>query len=249
MSNRPIEILDNCCKLLSEYQTILTDALRKGNQQCDPQAVMILRTFDFGLRTGQSMKLLIKADATNALFACTLCRAFFEAAVRMLWASRTLPNNTNPWECLQKHWATVDLKWTDEAKGFPELVEYAETIRQCRQEILDRTDGKRMSLSIPKCLYDIQQADVMENLREAGKQDAEFAYTNVYRLFCRPAHGHIVEIGNQNTDSSLTLAYNGFARATSWLLQACCHIVVEDTKAEIERIVKLITGILKRNHD
>lgn len=249
MTRRTLDILSQCQRMLEKYRQLLDESLRKGDRQDDPQAVMLLRTFDFGIRTAKAVEVLLESDGQNGMFVCTLCRAFFEAAVRVLWASRTLPNADNPWVLLQKHWATEDLKWADDAKEFPELAEHAECIRKCRQEVLDRADGKRVTLSIMKMLRDIQQADIAEELREAGRKDAEFAYANVYRLLCQPAHGHLVAIGNTKSGAFLIHARIGFAMATSWLLQACCHVGVADPKAEIEAITKLIIDILKKEQN
>ncbi len=239
-----VTIIDQCCELLIRYQKLLSDALAKGGQQDDPPAVMLLRTLDFGLRTGRGMKLLVLADPANALLACSLLRGFFESAVRVLWASRTLPSADNPWSLLQKHWATEDLKWAEDAKHFPSLAEHAECIRKCRQEVLDRTDGEKLRLQIMQMLRDIQEADVAEELMDVGCRDAEFAYGNVYRLLCQPAHGHPVAIGNQKTDAWVRRASVGFVMATSWALQACCHVAAKDPKAEIDGVTKQLIDLL-----
>jgi hypothetical protein len=111
MSDKIVAILKECEARLVEHRQLLQEALEKGGQQNEPPAVMIIRAMDFGLQTIKAVDLLVAADVSNSLFACTLARAFFEAAVRVLWASRTLPGQQHPWVRLQVYWANEDLKW------------------------------------------------------------------------------------------------------------------------------------------
>lgn len=124
--------LSHCRSLLKEYRDILDDCLRKGNQQDDPQALMLIRGFDFGIRTVQGMATLIEADQDNVLLACMLCRPFYETAVRLLWAARM----HNGWQRLQVHWAKQDLTWAREAEQMPSMTGHAKTIQARREEAL-----------------------------------------------------------------------------------------------------------------
>ena len=98
-------------------------------------------------------------------------------------------------------------------------------------------------------LRDIEQADVAEEITGAGRRDAEFAYANVYRLLCQPAHGHPVAIGNEKADAWLRHATFGFTMATSFALQACCHVGAADPKAEIEGVAKQMMDILREEQN
>ncbi len=103
-----------------------------------------------------------------------------------------------------------------------------------------------MTLSILHMLRDIQQADIIEELRGADRRDTEYHYTNVYRLLCQPAHGHPVAIANQKAETFLVQACFGFAISTSWLIQACCHVSTTDAKSKIDEALKQIAAILRQ---
>ena len=136
MGDRLVAILNECEDRLEEHRVLLKDALEKGGQQDEPQATMLMRIMEFGLQTIKAVHLLVTTDVSNALLACTLTRAFFEAAVRILWASRSLPGAQNLWARLQAYWIREDLKWANAARSSSELSNHAETIRKDRQKAL-----------------------------------------------------------------------------------------------------------------
>lgn len=239
--------LDECRKLLEEYRALLMDCLHKGDQEDDPGALMLTGGFDFGIRTLGGMVVLIEADEDNVLLACTLCRPFFETAVRLLWAART----HNGWQRLQVHWANEDVKWAREAEQIPSVAEHAKTIRTAREKVLSRTDedGNRVEPppNMQQMLREIEVHDVGQGLRKECDGAAESAYTNVYRILCQAAHGHMVAIGRPG--SFRRHARCGALMATSALLQACCHVVAGDAKREIEAAGQRVMAILEEGRD
>jgi len=245
MTCRGIGELNSCLGLLTEYGIAFGQYLAKSEQQDDPAEIMITRAFDLGLLTGEAMIALCQVREENAALACTLCRPFFESSLRVLWASRALPEAPDPWERLQKYWATEELKWADEAKAIDSSKDIAETVRQRNQEILDRTDGKRESLSIPHMMGEVDKRDVSDELMPKDGKNADWAYPNIYRQLCKAAHGHPSTIGFYSPGFLLNLAANSFVMATSFLIRAVCHFAGGDNeRAEIVKTTERIKAIL-----
>lgn len=235
--------MEQCRQLLQDYRDILDRCLRKSGQHDDAQAIMLLRGFEFGLRTVQGMDVLTAADEDNALLACTLCRPFYETAVRLLWASRT----HNGWQRLQAHWAKEDVKWAREAERIPSVAEHAKRIREAREDVLHRTDGYGNSFgplpNMRQMLREITEHDVADGLLTEGDGVAEFDYTNFYRILCQAAHGHMVAIGRPC--SFRRHARCGALMAAWALLQACCHVAAGDLESEIKVAGKRVMRILQ----
>ncbi len=246
MSDKITAILKECEARLLEHRQLLQEALEKGGQQDDPPAVMIIRTMDFGLQTIKAVDLLVKTDISNSLLACTLTRAFFEAAVRVLWACRTLPGSQHPWIRLQVYWATEDLKWAKSAKNAPELAEHAESIRMAREEVRNRTDSKGEAVTpapnIRDMLGEIEKANVARGLG-TGRLSADYLYTNLYRILSEPAHGHPGALGKKKPDTFLPHARIGLVVASGYLLEASCHVGTTDPQKEIAALAARIAKI------
>ncbi len=206
---------------------------------------MLRRAFNFGRRTIGAIQVLLQAGHENALFACILCRPCYEAALRVLWASRT----PEGWQRLQSYYADQDRKWAQEAQNIPSVSVIARKTLANSQEILKRThdNGKKFppAPNIEQTLREIEQQDVQQNLREADSTSAAFDYTNVYRFLSQAVHGHMSVIGQMKSSAFLRHATMTPVMVTSLLLQACCHIATCDPKKEIELAAKKIVELLK----
>lgn len=237
--SRAPHVLDKCTELLKTYRSHSREALEKGNQQEDPPAVMLLRSFEFGLRTIAGIKSLLANDRDNALLACTLCRPFYETGTRLLWASRA----PDGWLRLQKHWAKEDQKWAREARSFPKIAQAAQDVFNNRQEVLDRLDKEgRPAPSIQQMLQEIEDCDHSTGQLDEAISTAGYDYTNIYRRLSQGAHGHMVAIGRPA--DYLDFAVYGTVKATSADLRATCYLGASDPGAEIQGLhAELIEAI------
>jgi hypothetical protein len=253
MSDKLLTILKECEARLAEHRQLLQEALKQGDQQDEPQAVMLMRTVDFGLQTIKAVDLLVGDDASNVLAACAATRAFFEAALRILWAARSLPDAQNPWARLQVYWAVEDLKWANAASDFEGMKDHAEVIRGGRQEVRDRQDaeGKPIQSAPPiiEMLREIKEANHLQGLGTEGGLDRDYIYTNVYRMLCRAAHGHPEALQADKSITYLRFARVGLVLAASYLLEASCHVRTADPKTEIEALAARIVTIAEETHE
>ncbi len=247
MSDKISAILEEYRARIAEHRQLLHHALEKGGQQREPQAVMLMRTVEFGLQTMNAVELLTADDASQAVAACAATRAFFEAAVRALWATRSSPDSQNPWARLQVYWALEDLKWANAASDFKELEDHADIVRAARQEVRDRRDaeGKPIQTAPPiiEMLREIDEANRAQGLGTEGCLERDYVYTNIYRLLSQGAHGHPLALRTEKNDWYLRHARIGLVMAASYLLEASCHVGATDPKGEIEALATRILGI------
>ena len=240
-----IAVLTDCRVVLAEHAEIMKQVVVASSRQNEPPAIMFQRAFDFGLQTIDAIIRLLSDGEDFALHACTLCRPFYETAVRLLWASRT----PDGWQRLQAYFANEDRKWADEAKRIPSTAEVAASTREHRQGILDRTDetGERFAPApgMQQLLRDVVKHDMIEGIREESDRAADFDYTNVYRFLCKAAHGHMISLGRPA--GFLRHAKYGTIMAAWSLLQAHCHIGAKDCKKEIDVIGKTLMKIIEEH--
>jgi len=241
-----ISVLEQFGLLLQKYWGILEDRLTKGNQQNDPEAVMMSRGIYYGTRTLNSIRILLQSDSENAFCAASLARGIFEASIRLLWSTRTLNGSQNHWERLQKYWAWEEKKWTDQASQFPETKQHAAQVAAARRDILD--NGIKKAPPIEQMLKEIEKADREEQLME-GYSIAEFTYANCYRMLCRASHAHPVALHRKAINDFIGQTRMACLLATNWYCQAICHIAASDTKAEIESVVMQILRIARNKND
>ncbi len=240
-----ISALTGCRAILEEHATIMAQSVAAGNQQDEAPSVMFQRAFDFGLQTIDAIISLLGDGEKDALQACTLCRPFYETAVRLLWASRT----ADGWQRLQAYFANEDRKWADEATRIPSTAAVAAATGEHRREILERTDdtGEKFSPAprMQQLLRDVVKHDMIEGIREKSDRAADFDYTNVYRFLCKAAHGHMTSLGRPA--GLLRHAKYGTIMATWSLLQAHCHVGAADFRKEIDVIGKKLMTIIEKH--
>lgn len=209
--------------VLRERRLLLEDAIRKSGQEKEPPPYAMTLALLFGERTLAAVQLLVPTPDLM-LMTNTLVRPFYELSMRMLWAAR----EPNGWQRFQAHVAEGDAKWAREAVRMPELRDYAERIRQSREEVLSRCDedGKpfKPMPNLSQMLSDIETKNLeVGDVSKPG--GAEFQYTNVYRVLCRPAHGHLGSF--EATPPKVAFIVSAFAAglATHVLIRALAAIM------------------------
>ena len=236
--------LDEATTLLAEYGDRFRKAIAANSQADDPRAQMIPGGFQFGLVTTEAVKVLLATHDSFAPHAATVCRAFYELSIRLLWAVRA----ANGWRRLQVYYATEDIKWAKQAQGIAPTASLAAEVLRTRQEVLDRTlsDGSRptVSPSLEVMLKDIEDHDIAMGLRCAGGQAASVDYAYVYRMLCRPAHGHMSVVLSDKPEGLMLHATTVPLTAALSMVQTSCHAVERDPKREIEAVVQRALRIL-----
>ncbi len=239
-----LDVLRECQQLLDEYGDKMNKFLVCSAQQNEPRAIMFQRALEFARRTLAGMEILIEKEKANALLACTLCRPFYETAIRLLWASR----RPDGWERLQAFYADQDRKWANEAKDIAATAQVGKHCLGESKEILGRTDecGKKFHPAprMEDLLHEVVEADVNGGLRDESDDAHKFDYTNVYRWLCRPSHGHMQALGRP--ESFVAHAKFAAVMGTSSVVKAWVHVSTDDPKEEINavggRILKIARG-------
>lgn len=250
MSNDNTRKLRSCIDLLDLYEKPLRDSLEDGGQTQDPPAVMLLRGFAFGRATLKAMIAVADQDDECGVCMPTLCRPFYELAVRVLWASR----DPDGWQRLQKHCANEDRKWAKRAVDLPSWAEYARRVLDNAESVLDRTDGDGNPYSNPppmdQTLEQVEHRDIACGIKtEEGS--ARFEYANLWQMMCGTAHAHLVQIARP-PEAHTRIAVSGAAVATFALLRAVAVITAPDLQGlneTVEVMGQHINGILKGEAD
>lgn len=233
-TRKAILLAERCGELLQEYGAKIRDVLRDGNQENEAPAVMINRSYSFGLRSIDGITTLLTADPDNALLACALCRPLYETGIRLLWASRS----SDGWLRLQKYWANEDRKWAQEVVAFPELASHARTFLDSRLEVLGRSgsaDAKcQPAPGIQQLLKEVEDADHSTGVLDDEDGNAAYDYANIYRMLCHGAHGHMAAIGRPS--DYLRFVKAGVIKSVSALLRSTCYVGATDPRAEIQAI-------------
>jgi len=245
--NREVKhVLTECAVLLKEYRGSFEEALREGSQQDDPPAIMLRVALNFGQQTIDAMLTLLHATGANASFCLTLVRPFYEASARVLWASRA----SNGWQQLQAYYAKQDVNWANKAKDIPETAEAARRVIESRDEVLKRLDpdGRPydpMPARSDVVLKEIEQHDVADGLAEEFRERPDFNYTNVYRLLCRPAHGHLpdMHIGPKKGSEDSGVLRAGTVLATYSIVRAVCAVGTANFPDEVKALNKRLGRI------
>ncbi len=250
MSKDNTRKLRSCIDLLDLYEKPLRESLEDGEQLEDPPAVMLLRGFAFGGATLKAMIAVADQDDECGVCMPTLCRPFYELAVRVLWASR----DPDGWQRLQKHCANEDRKWARRAVNLRSWAEYARRVLDNAESVLDRTDDDGNPYSNPppmdQTLQQVEKRDIDCGLKtEEGS--ARFEYANLWQMMCGTAHAHLVRIAH-SPEAHTLIAVNGAAVATFALLRATAVVVAPDAdgiKEIVEAMGQKINGILKGETD
>lgn len=232
-----IRVLDGCEVLRGKYAKIFSCSIAKSNQEYDPPAIILKRVFEFGRLTLAGMRVLLESAERegNAILACTLVRPYYEAATRVLWASRA----PYGWDRLITYHAKEDLKWAKEAQRFPGTSELAGRKIEEASKLLDRKDDAGRPFDpappLPQLLKESAEQNVREGLTMTDPNDSSgYEYSNLYRWLCRPAHGHVCALAIP----SGYLRHTGASAigATCMLLQAYYHACAPDPVSEITKI-------------
>jgi len=246
-SQEAIRIWQQCDAMLEQYWHSMNQAFRNGAQETEAPAIMFRRGVEFARSTIRACIALLELGEENSIFVCTLCRAFYEVSVRLLWAART----KHGWERLQAYWANEDRRWAEEARLIPQTKQIAESTLRDSQSLLERKDagGQRIEPAPPiqQLLRDIVEQNVAGGVREESKDAADFDYTNVYRFLCNAAHGHIISIGRPA--QFLRHARYAITMATWCLLQACVHSAWNDPKTELDSVLVQLRNLIRENRE
>lgn len=133
MNNDSIRKLTSCIDLLDLYEKPLLESLHAGSQLDQPPAVMLTRAYTFGRTTIRSMVTLAKEpDVDYSVCAPTLCRPYYELAMRILWASRT----NDGWQRLQADCANEDKRWAKRAVEIPAWKKHAQRVLDHAESVL-----------------------------------------------------------------------------------------------------------------
>lgn len=244
LKNNHLEAFAQFAKLLAKYALLFSQALKKGGQANDVPALMIKYALAFGQNTIKAIEILMREHISTVL-ACTLCRPYYELAMRLLWAAR----EPYGWQRLQAYLATEDLKWAKEAVNMPEIAEHAQQVLARSQEVLSRTDPRGKSYSpapgLQQILMDIEKRDISEGIRPVGGNIAAYEYTNIYRVICRPAHAHMQAI-SLHPASFWGPTVFAAGTATFALLRTVCYTSSEDLSKQIKDLDLHIATISKK---
>jgi len=231
-------------KLIAEYEGLFLNSIAKGKQEDDVPALMLKYALQFGKRTIESIEILMNASM-ETIFPCTLSRAYYELAIRLLWASRS----SHGWEQLQTYFCNEDKKWSQEALDMPEIADHALKVFQSSKEVLERQydsgEPYKVAPSLEQMLKEIEEQDISEGIRQKDRRAAAYEYTNIYRIICRPAHAHIQAI-SAPVDSFFGPTVFAIGLATFSLLRSICYVSTNDPEKEIKTIELKIVDTLKR---
>ena len=231
-------------RLLAEYESHFLHAIAKGRQNDDVPALMLKHALQFGQRTIESIEILMNR-AVDTIFPCALSRAYYELAIRLLWASR----EPHGWEQLQTYFCNEDKKWSQEAVEMPEITSHAQQVLQSAKEVLGRqyANGEtyKVAPGLEQMLREIEDRDISQGIRQKGRRAAAYEYTNVYRIVCRPAHAHIQAI-SAPAGSFFSPTVFAIGLATFSLLRAVCYVGAKDPGKEIKAIELEMVDTLKQ---
>ncbi len=238
------ERFDDLTHLLAEHESHFLHAIAKGKQEDDVPALMLKYALQFGQRTIESIEILMNASV-ETIFPCALSRAYYELAIRLLWASR----ERHGWEQLQTYFYNEDKKWSQEAVEMPEIASHAQQVLQSSKEVLGRqyANGEtyKVAPSLEQMLREIEDCDISQGIRQKDCRAAAYEYTNIYRIICRPAHAHIQAISAPG-DSFFGPIVFAIGLATFSLLRAVRYVGASDPGKEIKAIELKIVDTLKR---
>jgi hypothetical protein len=145
-----------------------------------------------------------------------------EAAIRVLWASRSKPGSQNPWLRLKAHWDDEDRKWANEAIAFAGTMGHAKITRVACQEVLGHKDVEgnpiEKARGIQELLKDIDEANQSQGFNIKGGLGGNYSYVNIYRVLCWASHSHIKALRRNKNPEYLRHARIGLVVACWYLL-------------------------------
>lgn len=231
-SNYP-EALDSFLRFLDSHASLFFEAAEAGKQTDEVPVLMLRRTYDLARKTLEALKTHL-TEGHGPFLACDLCRPLYELAFRVLWASR----EEYGWERLQVWLARQDKKWAQEALGMPEFADHAKEIMEQSNEVLSRTDSCGETLKaapdLKTMLKQIEDRDVETGLRSVKTGQADFEYTNIYRILCRPAHAHLGALSALRTEAFLAVVVFACGNAIFALARAMAHVGAREPEKEIQ---------------
>lgn len=245
-----LQPLQECRSLLAKYRSELANSACLGNQQHEPPFVIVDRVFDFVDRSVIATDALLQVGDSYAVFACTISRSAFETAVRVLWGART----EYGWQRLQAYWVDEDNKWAKEAVKIPSLLAaHATAIRPAQEAVLQRIgpSGKRFDPApgMRMLLRDIEKYNVEDALFPPDVNFAARVYTNVYRVLCRSAHGHISAIGPLPPGSNLPTVRSALVFAVLMTIQTANILAAVDPQEETRSVAMKLMRLLNYSNE
>ena len=238
-----LQVLDDCCQVLDDYRRCFERGIKANNHQDDPPAIMLVRGLAFWRQSLKATRLLLSEGGYEAQ-ACAVCRAFFEVAIRLLWASR----ENWGWARLQTYWAKEDKKLAEDLKDVPDLAQAAGELLRFSKEVLDRRDEGgdpiKTAPKMPETIADIEKRDKVES--RTSLVSSKYSYAWLYRGLCRGAHGHIsvLDPPSRYAKGFRRLGCRAAVLAASALLLALVHVVGEEDQRErgFESLMATIQG-------
>jgi hypothetical protein len=227
------EALDDFVKILENDATPFFQAAEAGKQTGEVPVLMLRGACDLARDTLEALKTHLMGGH-GAFLACDLCRPLFEVAYRVLWASR----EQHGWEQLQVWLAGQDKKWAKEALAMPEFAQHAKKIMDQSNQVLSRTDSYGQSLKeapdLKTILKQIEDRDVQSGLRPVKAGQADFEYTNIYRILCRPAHAHLGALSGLRSEAFLPVVVFACGNAIFALARAMAHVGAREPEKKIQ---------------
>jgi hypothetical protein len=239
------EALDDFVKVLENHATLFFEAAEAGKQTEEVPVLMLRIACDLARKTLEALKTHL-AGGHGAFLACDLCRPLYELAYRVLWASR----EQYGWERLQVLLARQDKKWAQEALGMPEFADHAKVIMEQSNKVLSRTDCYGQTLKevpdLKTILKEVEDCDVQSGLRRVNTGQADFEYTNIYRILCRPVHAHLGALSALDTEAFLPIVVFACGNAVFVLARTMVHVGARDPEKEIQMLAEDIRQAFSR---
>jgi len=243
-SNYP-EALDDFVKVLENQSTLFFGAAKAGKQTEEVPVLMLRRACDMSRKILEALKTHL-AGGHGAFLACNLCRPLYELAYRVLWASR----EQYGWERLQIWLARQDKKWAQEALGMPEFADHAKVIMEQSNKVLSRTDCYGQTLNgvpdLKTILKEVEDRDVQSGLRQVNTRQADFEYTNIYRILCRAVHAHLGALSALGTEAFLPVVVFACGNAVFALARTMIHVGAREPEKEIQMLAEDIRQAFSR---
>ncbi len=233
------ECLGKARDLLERYASLVPPS--------DDLPALILRIkVDLGRGATAALQVLLQRQDT-AIWADVVCRAYYELAARLLWASRA----GNGWERLQAYWAEGIRKQDQGTVAIPSFAKLAKDRLRAMKELLGRRDASGNPIlpapPVEQMLRDIDKDDVRDGLIAHDKRSAEYHYNVIYRSLSQTAHGNLPVITSQPPEANPGAVMAVGVYAAGMLARAILHTYssraaqasdVDALSAELQAILK-----------
>lgn len=242
-----VERIENCRSILDARWKAVHDTIEKEGQANEPPGIMLERGVIFARNSLFSVARLID-DPKSVFQAGTICRSYFELAVRLLWASR----QPNGWHSLQAYWAQENKRFSKHALDYDPKDKRALDTQKRAEEVLSRRDGKGRPYSpspnIRVAIMQIGKTNVSQGTGGFDERSAKWQYAYLYVVLSRHVHAHMTGIHVPDPDMVLNIATLTAIYATFLLLQAIIHVSgndLDDIRSEIQILNDEIAPLLQ----